>query len=227
MCARVKKHVEDSNSKKKLAGAARRKEKQTATAGNKLQAAAKNLNDITTFKACLLHRPGAPNEDRPCVCAAPPCKWLRHEICGNPACPEPVPKSRNCMKKLCKKWREDNGIPLVVFYKDRQPARPAQPRPAASRRPAPAGDGDSSEDEDGAPTGADLVGGKFLLSSTEDHAEGERLVTEPGVHIDEDTGEEFDMLWYQYHDPETDEVLDECSKVDEVREWVGRYDALI
>ena len=81
--------------------------------------------------------------------------------------------------------------------------------------------------EDGTAAGTDLIGKKFLLSCIEDHAEGECLVTEPGVHAEEDTGEEFDMLWYQYQDPQSDEVLDECSAVAEVRQWVEKYESIL
>ena len=52
-------------------------------------------------------------------------------------------------------------------------------------------------------------------------------MTEPGVHAEEDTGEEFDMLWYQYQDPQSDEVLDECSAVAEVRQWVEKYESML
>jgi len=221
MCARVKKHVEDANARKKLEGKERRKDKQTATAESKLAAKNKNLQDITAFKECLLHRPGAQNHDRPCPCSPPTCKWLPFEICGNPACPEPVPKKRNCMKQVCRKWREDNDVALVVFLKEKQPARSRQRQTAARS------DSDSSDDEDGTAAGTDLIGKKFLLSCIEDHAEGECLVTEPGVHTDEDTGEEFDMLWYQYQDPQSDEVLDECSAVAEVRQWVEKHDSIL
>jgi hypothetical protein len=63
------------------------------------------------------------------------------------------------------------------------------------------------------------------LSCIEDHAEGECLVVGPGVHTEEDTGEEFDMLWYQYQDPQSEEVLDGRSAVAEVREWVEKYES--
>ena len=49
MCARVKKHVEEANARKKLEGKERRKDKQTATAESKLAAKNKNLQDITAF----------------------------------------------------------------------------------------------------------------------------------------------------------------------------------
>jgi hypothetical protein len=92
------------------------------------------------------------------------------------------------MKQVHRKRREDNGVSLVVFFKEKQPARPRQRQTDAR------GDSGCSNDEDGTTAGTDLIGKKFLLSCIEDHAEGECLMTGPGVHIDEDTGEEFGML---------------------------------
>jgi len=75
-----------------------------------------------------------------------------------------------------------------------------------------------------------LIGEKFFISGLLDtHAEGHcrYLVTKPGTHTDDETGEEFDMLWYKFQCPDTDETLDECSRVCEVREWVVAYDAVL
>jgi hypothetical protein len=85
------------------------------------------------------------------------------------------------MKQVYRRWREDNGVALVAFLKEKQPARPRQP-PTAARS-----DSGSSDDEDGTAAGTDLIGKKSLLSCIGDHAEGECLVTEPGVHAEEDT----------------------------------------
>jgi hypothetical protein len=121
------------------------------------------------------------------------------------------------VKQVYRKWREDNNVALVVFLKEKQPARPRQRQTAARS------DSGSSDDEDGTAAGTDLIGKKFLLSCIEDHAEGECLVAEPGVHAEEDTGEEFGMLWHQHQDPQSEEVLDECSAVAEVREWAEKH----
>ena len=225
MCARVKKCVEEANLRKKEEGKARRKEKQTATAGTKLAAAAKNLSDVAAFKVCLLHRPGAQNNGSPYPCNPLPCKWLRFEMCGNPACPDPVPKQRNCMKKLCREWRDENNVPLAKFLK---PARNPSKKRSRTSAKAPADDDEDSSEEDDEldpeTAGLDLIGKKFFISSLLDtHAEGHCLVTEPGTHTDDETGEEFDMLWYKYLCPETDETLGECSRVCEVREWVVAF----
>ena len=53
------------------------------------------------------------------------------------------------------------------------------------------------------------------------------MVTEPGIPTDEDSGEVYDMLWYEYIDPESEEKTAECSQVCEVREWVAAFDAQI
>jgi hypothetical protein len=125
------------------------------------------------------------------------------------------------MKQVYRKWREDNDVALVVFLKEKQPARPRQRQTAARI------DSGSSDDEDGTAAGTDLIGQKFLLSCIGDHAEGECLVTEPGVRAEEDTGEEFGMLWCQYQDPQPEEVLGECSAVAEVRGWVEKYESIL
>ena len=65
------------------------------------------------------------------------------------------------MKQVCRKWREDNNVALVVFLKEKQPARPRQRQTAARS------DSDSSDDEDGTAAGTDLIGKKFLLSCIE------------------------------------------------------------
>jgi hypothetical protein len=40
-------------------------------------------------------------------------------------------------------------------------------------------------------------------------------------------GKEFDMIWYQHQDPQSEEVLDECSAVAEVRQWVEKYESTL
>jgi len=35
------------------------------------------------------------------------------------------------------------------------------------------------------------------------------------------------MLWYQCQDPQSEEVLDECSAVAEVRQWVEKYESIL
>ena len=52
-------------------------------------------------------------------------------------------------------------------------------------------------------------------------------MTEPGSHVDEDTGEEYDMLWYEYECPDTGNTETDASQVREVREWVRAYDAAL
>jgi len=100
-------------------------------------------------------------------------------------------------------------------------------RPRSSRKRAAPSDSEESSDDDDADeenAGLDLIGKKFYLPAIEVGAEGECLVTEPGVHVDPDTGEEFDMLWYKYLDTETEEEANDCSQVSEVREWVRVYE---
>ncbi len=38
------------------------------------------------------------------------CKWLDFKLCTNPNRPEPFPKQRLCMKKVCKTYRAANNI---------------------------------------------------------------------------------------------------------------------
>ena len=125
------------------------------------------------------------------------------------------------MYQKCKEWRAENDIPLTKFLKAaRTPRNNKRPRATAK---APADDDEDSpdegddDDEGNGDAGVDLIGKKFFISSLLDtHDEGDCLVTEPGTHTDEDTGEEYDMLWYKFHCPDTDKILDECSRVCEV-----------
>ena len=48
-------------------------------------------------------------------------------------------------------------------------------------------------------------------------------VTELGSHTTED-GEEVGVLWYQHDDPDTGNVCDEFSDIEEVRAWVQEHE---
>ena len=130
------------------------------------------------------------------------------------------------MKKACKKWRHENNVTpepsRVSSAAARNQGRQSTPIEAEYS------DDDNDEADNLAATGLDLVGKKFHLATMmENNSEEECLVTEPGIHLDEDTGEEYDMLWYEFIDPDTEEKTSECSLVSEVREWVSLYDATI
>ena len=79
---------------------------------------------------------------------------------------------------------------LFPSFRTRAPRNNKRPRPTAK---APAdGDGDPSDEDDGegpGDAGVDLIGKMLFTSSLlGTHDEGDRLVTEPGTHTDEDTG---------------------------------------
>jgi hypothetical protein len=225
MCARVKKHVEDANAKKKTDASKRATQAKATKTVQKAEATAQHAAEAAEYAACLPCRDDATN----CPCHPTPCKYLTWAICGNPDCAEPRPKPKACMKRPCTAWRKANNV--VIPRQQRQQPAAAQPPPPAGaphQQRRRQGDSDSDGEEDDVAAGVDLVGQKFFLYSLlEEAVEGECVVVEPGVHVDEDDGTEYDMLWYQYTDPETEEVANECSQVDEVREWVKVYNATL
>ena len=61
-------------------------------------------------------------------------------------------------------------------------------------------------------TGVDLIGNKFYTANVFPNVEGLCTVTELGVHTVEegdDVGDELDVLWYEFEDPETGENCQE------------------
>ena len=126
---------------------------------------------------------------------------------------------------MCSAWRKEN--PVEGDFDQPATATATSRRKRNQKRARSDADGTISSDDEGdfnSAAGSDLIGRKFQLAKAfEEHVEGMCAATELGSHTTED-GEEVDVLWYQYDDPDTGDVCDEFSDIEEVRAWVQEHE---